>query len=100
MTWPRQSRPLLMLIPSFRSLPVAPVFLILSEPARSTKWNLAEISSVTVYGSSESFLSSSGTWTSLTIFCSMVTVKIACDLELPSFISVELVCLWLIPMFR
>lgn len=45
-TKPRLSKPLLILIPSFKSCPVAPVFFILSDPAKSTKWNLDEISSV------------------------------------------------------
>ena len=99
-TWPRQRRPLLILIPSFRSWPVAPVFLILSEPAKSTKWNLAEISSVNYAFSSPSAASTTSSPSSFTIFYSIVTVKIAWDLELPSFIRVALVCLWLIPLFN
>ena len=90
-----------MLIPSFRSWPVAPVFLILSEPAKSTKWNLAEISSVNcAFSSPSGAASATPSSTSFTIFYSIVTVKTACDLELPSFISVALVCLWLIPLFN
>ena len=36
------TRPQLMEIPSLALSPVAPVLFNLSEPARSTKWNLAE----------------------------------------------------------
>jgi len=38
-TFPRVWRPLLIEIPSLAVLPVAPVFFILSLPAKSTKWN-------------------------------------------------------------
>lgn len=40
-TFPRASKPQLMEIPSLARSPVAPVRFSLSEPARSTKWNLA-----------------------------------------------------------
>ena len=101
-TYPKQSRPLLMLIPSFNCWPMAPVFFILSEPAKSTKWNFDDISTVIYWaGSSPVFwLFWAPSSTSLTIFYSIVTVKMAWDLELPSFIRVELVCLWFIPAFK
>jgi hypothetical protein len=44
-TLPRHRSPLFILIPSFRVSPVDPVFLIDSEPAKSTKWNFEEINS-------------------------------------------------------
>ena len=40
-TLPSSSKPKLILIPSFKVVPVAPVFLALYEPAKSTKKNLA-----------------------------------------------------------
>jgi hypothetical protein len=43
MPYPRDNKPILILIPSLRVVPKAPVFFILSEPAKSTKWNLAVI---------------------------------------------------------
>lgn len=42
-TFPSYSSPKLIFIPSFNVTPVAPVFLALYEPARSTKKNLAVI---------------------------------------------------------
>ena len=51
MTLPKTNRPLLILIPSSMWRPVAPVFFIRSEPAKSTKWNLAEMFSSEVIGS-------------------------------------------------
>lgn len=90
-TYPRHNSPLLILIPSFNSIPVAPVFLILSDPAKSTKWNLEDISSVVCATSSPFFSTWISPSTSLTIFYSMVTVNMACDLEEPSFMRVELV---------
>ena len=42
-TFPSANSPLLILIPSFMVIPEAPVFLSLSDPAKSTKWNLAVI---------------------------------------------------------
>ena len=41
MKLPKAKRPQLMEMPSFARSPVAPVLLSLSEPAKSTKWNLA-----------------------------------------------------------
>ena len=38
-TFPRANNPIFILIPSFIVFPLAPVFLILSDPAKSTKWN-------------------------------------------------------------
>ena len=40
-TFPKAKRPQLMEMPSLALSPVAPVLLSLSDPARSTKWNLA-----------------------------------------------------------
>lgn len=40
-TFPNSSKPKLILIPSFIVAPEAPVFLTLSDPAKSTKKNLA-----------------------------------------------------------
>lgn len=42
-TLPSSNSPKLIFIPYFNVTPVAPVFLALSEPARSTKKNLAVI---------------------------------------------------------
>jgi hypothetical protein len=97
---PKQSSPLLMLMPSFRSKPVAPVRLRRSEPAKSTKWNLAVICSSVCPGSpllpSIAMLSS----ISLTIFYSIAIVKIAWDRLEPSFIRVALVVRREIPLLR
>ena len=41
MTFPNYKRPKLMFIPYFNATPVAPVFFILYDPAKSTKKNLA-----------------------------------------------------------
>ena len=97
-TWPRQRRPLLIEIPSLSCWPWAPVFLILSDPARSTKWNLELISSVTVWSSPS--LASSVDSIYLTIFYSIETVKIAWLRDDWSFMPVLEVTLWLIPVFR
>jgi len=95
-TLPSIRSPLLIEIPSYISLPVAPVFLIRSDPARSTKWNLAEMNSSAVTGSSASF--SEGIV--LTIFCSIVIVKIAWEREEPSFMRVADVTRWEMPWLR
>jgi hypothetical protein len=42
-TLPNSSKPKLMLTLSLKATPVAPVFLILSDPARSTKKNFAVV---------------------------------------------------------
>ena len=52
-TYPKAKRLLFILIPSFIIFPSAPVFLIFSEPAKSTKWNFAFIFSSMVVGLSE-----------------------------------------------
>jgi len=95
-TFPRASRPLLIEIPSYIYLPEAPVFFILSEPARSTKWNFAEIFSSDIWTSSLAF--SACYSTTLTIFWSIVIVKMACERDEPSFIMVELVTRSAIPL--
>lgn len=43
-TWEMERRPLLMFTPSWNVLPWLPVFLTLSHPAKSTKFNLALVS--------------------------------------------------------
>ncbi len=50
-TLPNSNKPKLILIPYFKVTPVAPVFFALSDPAKSTKKNLAVInpSSVSDY---------------------------------------------------
>ena len=42
-TLPKTNNPKLILIPSLSTYPTAPVFLSLSDPAKSTKWNLAVV---------------------------------------------------------
>ena len=44
---PRAKRPLLILIPSVSVSPVAFVFVTLSVPAKSTKWNLDDVTTST-----------------------------------------------------
>jgi hypothetical protein len=80
---------MLMLIPSLSVEPVAPVFLILSDPAKSTKWNLAitQPSSFTAVPSTIAY-------------CLILIVKIACDLDDVSFINVEEVDLCNAPFSR
>jgi len=46
MTLPSADNPILIFIPSFIIAPVAHVFFNLSEPAKSTKWNLEVINPV------------------------------------------------------
>ena len=94
-TLPKARRPLLILIPSCINFPVAPVFFILSLPAKSTKWNFALIFSSEVTGSV-----SCSPYCTLISFWMIVTVKIAWDLELPSFILVALVTRCEIPLFN
>ena len=98
MTLPSASRPWLIWMPSLSVLPVAPVFLMRSEPAKSTKWNLAEMFSSLVTGSSPCAASPSAGYVTLTIFCSIVTVKMACERDDCSFISVELVMRCAMPL--
>ena len=73
----------MILIPSFNVTPEAPVFLALSEPARSTKKNLDVINP-----SSDYFRGC----------CSMKIVKIAWDLLEESFINVAAVVLLRLPL--
>lgn len=80
--------------------PVAPVFLILSEPAKSTKWNFAEMFSSEVTGSASGSAYPSAGCITFTIFWSIVTVKMACDLEEASFIKVDAVIRLAIPLLR
>jgi len=94
MTLPKASRPLLMLIPSLSVDPEAPVFLALSDPARSTKWNLAIVKPLSS-GSAFSTLSFLGIcyspffFKSLIWCCSTEIVKMACEREDVSFMRVE-----------
>jgi len=88
-TFPNDSKPLLILMPSFIVFPVAPVFLILSLPARSTKWNFATMNSSLWLTSSPPSVYTP--YKSSMICCSIVIVKIAWDLELTLFINVLLV---------
>lgn len=78
MTLPKADRPLLIEMPSYICLPLAPVFFIRSEPAKSTKWNLADTRSSEVAAfacASSSFYilgpsapASPASWMTLTIF--------------------------------
>ena len=63
-TLPKAKRPQLMEMPSFARSPVAPVRLSRSEPAKSTKWNLAVSVSMspTLVEPSLVFSSSSSKW--------------------------------------
>lgn len=92
MTLPKTSKDLLMFTPSLNVAPSAPVFFARSDPARSTKWNLAVI-----YSSGfSSYLSSP----SMIALCSIAIVKMACDLDELLFMSVEAVVLLLVPLSR
>lgn len=86
-TFPRQRSPLLMLMPSYKVAPEAPVRLARSDPAKSTKWNLAVMYS---YMSSAGF---SPETKSSNKCCSIEIVKIACERLEFIFISVEAVLL-------
>mmetsp|Transcript_29607 Transcript_29607/g.66994 ORF Transcript_29607/g.66994 Transcript_29607/m.66994 type:complete len:225 (-) Transcript_29607:513-1187(-) len=94
MTFPSASNPEFMLMPSFNRSPSALVFFNRSLPAKSTKWNFE-----TIYSSSATFAPSSVPATSLGFSairkslsrinrCSIINVKIACDLLECAFISV------------
>lgn len=90
-TFPSSKRPKLILIPSLRVSPVAPVFFALYEPAKSAKKNLEWVIPDNPY----SFLSSLSTFSgSLSIYM----VKMAWDRELISFILVCLVVLCIPPL--
>ncbi len=78
-----------MLIPSLSVAPVAPVFLALSEPARSTKKNLA-VMYPSVFSTGFPF---SDLYRSSMMCCSMKIVKMAWLLEEASFIRVAAVVL-------
>ena len=84
-TFPNSSNPRFMLIPYFRVTPVAPVFLSLSEPAKSTKKNFAVIYPWSGYA---------------IICCSICRLKMAWDLEEESFISVTAVVLLMLPLSK
>lgn len=86
-TFPKDKRPKLMLMPSLRVDPVAPVFFNLSEPARSTKWNFEQIEPLFSY------------WSVIRSWRTVI-VKIAWDLEELSFISVWAVERWMEPFSR
>mmetsp|Transcript_28227 Transcript_28227/g.53753 ORF Transcript_28227/g.53753 Transcript_28227/m.53753 type:complete len:221 (-) Transcript_28227:406-1068(-) len=81
MTLPSASSPQLMLMPSFIRPPTAAVFLLRSEPARSTRWNLAIMNSgrASVAASAEA---------AAVECCSRVMVKMAWEREEDAFISV------------
>ena len=85
-----------MFIPYFNVTPVAPVFLALYEPAKSTKKNFAVIkpSSFWAY---ELF---SVLYKSSMRCCSIKIVKIAWDLEEASFINVAAVVLLYPPFYK
>lgn len=85
-TLPNSSKPRLMLMPYLSTAPVAPVFFALSEPAKSTKKNLAVIVPSSCYLPLPT-----------SILCLMVMVKIAWERELASFIKVLAVVLFLLP---
>lgn len=89
MTLPSSNRPRLMLMPSFNTAPVAPVFLARSDPAKSTKKNLA------VMVPSYCYLPFP-----IKMLCLIVMVKMACERELASFMSVLAVVLFFPPLSR
>lgn len=76
-----------MLIPYLKVDPVAPVFLSLYDPAKSTKWNFEDIEPLFYY------------WSEI-ISCLTVIVKIACDRDELSFISVCAVERWSDPFYK
>lgn len=69
--------------------PVAPVFFALSEPAKSTKKNLAVIVPSSCYFPLP-----------IKTLCFIVIVNIACERELASFIKVLAVVRFLLPFYR
>lgn len=88
-TLPSSSSPMLMLIPYFNTAPVAPVFFARSDPAKSTKKNLAVM---LPYSCSLPL--------PIRMLCLIVIVKIACERELASFMSVLAVVLFLLPFSK
>mmetsp|Transcript_40057 Transcript_40057/g.77967 ORF Transcript_40057/g.77967 Transcript_40057/m.77967 type:complete len:217 (-) Transcript_40057:509-1159(-) len=91
MTLPRANNPLLMLIPSFILSPVAPVRLTLSDPAKSTKWNLD-----TMVSCRTSALSLSSTC----LVCTRIMLKMACERLEVAFIAVDPVTRHAVPLSR
>mmetsp|Transcript_16904 Transcript_16904/g.36585 ORF Transcript_16904/g.36585 Transcript_16904/m.36585 type:complete len:371 (+) Transcript_16904:2164-3276(+) len=87
MTLPSASRPLLMWVASFSSLPVTPERLTRSLPARSTKCSLLVNSEVRT----RALKSSPSSFSTSTMVRWMVIVKIACEREDLSFSLVLLV---------
>lgn len=87
MTLPSYRSPKFILIPSFKTAPVAPVFFARSEPAKSTKKNLAVI-----------VPSSCSLPFPINTLCFIVIVNIACERELASFINVLAVVRFLLPL--
>ena len=87
-TLPNYKRPRFIFIPSFSTAPVAPVFLALSEPARSTKKNLAVI-----------VPSSCSLPFPIRMDCLMAIVKMACERELASFMRVLAVVRFFPPLY-
>lgn len=85
MTFPSSRSPKFILIPSFIVAPVVPVFFILSDPARSTKKNLAVMNPSSDY------------WREC---CSIKIVNIAWDLEEESFMRVAAVVRLMLPLSR
>jgi hypothetical protein len=81
-TLPNSRSPRLILIPYFKVAPVAPVFLALSDPAKSTKKNLAVINPSSSFFSYLFFASVvSARYKSYMMCCYIKIVNIPCDLE-------------------
>ncbi len=95
-TLPNSRSPKLILIPSFKVDPVAPVFFALYEPAKSTKKNLAVIKPSST--ADFSFFFSSFLYKSSITCCYIKIVNIACDLDEASFIIVDAVVRWYPPL--
>jgi len=76
-TLPRLNRPILMLIPSLRRSPLALIFFCLSDPAKSTMWNLETVNN----------------FPSDLVRDSTINMKIACDRLLLAFMAVAAVTL-------
>lgn len=87
MTIPKQLKLKFIFLHSVSLFPSAPVTRTLYEPAKSTKFNFATLSSLKFASSSTSLI------------CSIVMIKTACDLEDDSFMLVLAVALDLAPIF-
>ena len=87
MTIPKQLKLKLIFLHYVSLFPSAPVTLTLSEPAKSTRFNFATLSSLQ-FPNSYAYL-----------ICSMVIMKTPCDLDEDSFILVLAVALDLAPIF-